>query len=658
MSARSQGQVTLLAFAFVVGACGGGDGDAATETATRPDTSGDVADTTPDVDPNATACCAVGNCADPAMECVTGACVPKRGDDGCYFDGQCQDGKTCQGATFCACGATDCDAIAGHCAYAVGCCAGDGDCGGGEVCERGMCRTTPSGPAGERACWRDGQCGAGEVCEGVIAAPCGANTPSTPGHCGLAGACCASDAECRGGVCAEGRCLERPAAGACWGDGDCGGDDVCLGATVCPCTPGAGSSDRAGGACAVPSTPGRCGERAAACCADDGDCAAGELCVAGECGRAPVRDDNECWVDEHCGLGRTCVGASLCGCNEDGCTDSTIGHCTTDVLACATTADCPVAMHCVDPDQEDCTALGLDNPAGGVCVADGDVGCWQKSDCATDLRCGSEKICLDHEHGCEAENVAGECRDMLKRWDCCDSHKECPAGYECRNQDTSLTCPPTSSAVCLEAPIFGEGCWNVEDCPAGLSCHRVWVCGCNGKCFFNRQGNCEPPSNCQSNSDCGEGFVCALDPECFYSPCTTAATCRSGGQCQEKVEGGCWTHDECGAGNYCEGLKVCPPDTECVLPDQPGICAPRAGLGECCSSFRGCQPGLRCLSPAQRSGCKVDNTSVCVPAVTPGASCYGDEDCDPEQRCEGASICPCGLETCDHPPESGTCVVR
>jgi len=318
-------------------------------------------------------------------------------------------------------------------------------------------------------------------------------------------------------------------------------------------------------------------------------------------------------------------------------------------------------MRCVLPDQGLCLSssldAGLETPERGICVEDVDGACWQASDCHVDSRCGEEKICRDPA-GCDAPNVAGNCMAKVKRWDCCDSHNDCAAGYQCRNQDSSLTCPPSSSAVCLNEPILGESCWNVEDCPVGKSCYRVWICGCNGKCYFNNMGQCETPTNCQTDQDCGEGWVCAKDPECLTSPCTTIATCQVGGQCQVKVEGGCWNHDECGAGKYCEGLKICPSDTTCSVPDQPGICADRAGLGECCTSFRGCEPGLRCVSVGQRTGCKTDFTSVCVPAVTPGTSCFADDDCDPAQRCEGARICPCGVETCDGPPAAGNCVAR
>lgn len=651
--------LACVAIAFAGDGLAGCGGDKAPADTSAPDTNkpdtiapDTSVDSGPDVDPNATVCCPVGNCADATRACVSGACVPKKASaQECYFDGECQGGKTCQGETFCACGEVGCSAVAGLCGFGDGCCNGDADCSGGATCEAGTCKPKPA-----EGCWRDSHCDTGQVCEGAAPTPCGQAGVGTPGHCAIAGVCCLSDAECGAGVCRGGDCAATAGGGQCWADSECTGGDTCLGESLCACVPGSSAAS-----CGVSSTPGRCGTAADSCCSKDSDCASGELCVEGECGAMPDRAKDECWVDGHCGRGRVCEGARLCGCNEDGCSESVIGQCRTPAIGCGGGAPCPTGMHCIAPDQAICP-VGPDGsgeapPNSGVCVETVDVGCWEKSDCDPEMRCGAEEVCRDPA-GCDWPNKPGECREKVKRWDCCDSHNECADGYQCRNQDSSLTCPPSSSAVCLNEAIFGESCWNVEDCPAGLACSRVWICGCNGKCYFNRIGSCEVPTNCQTNLDCGEGYICALDPECFSSPCTTAATCSSGGRCQEKVEGGCWSHSECGAGKYCEGLRICPADTDCTVPDQPGICAGRASLGECCTSFKGCEAGLRCLSPAERSGCKIDHTSVCVPAVTPGASCFGDDDCDAQQRCEGARVCPCGVETCTSAPAAGSCVPR
>lgn len=639
---------TILAASVALLACGDSKSDADADGEVVSTDVGDTTDTAETVDPGATVCCPLGTCASTAQACIQGACVPRvTSTGGCYFDAQCADGRTCVGSTFCACGATDCAPVVGTCGYGQGCCNGPDDCGSGETCLKGRCRAKPA-----EGCWVDSHCAGGQVCEGMVAPACNQLGPESPGVCALPGVCCLGDGECGDGVCRGGRCVERAGAGECWADGECGAGQTCLGEVTCPCAVGSSGTD----SCAVLPTPGRCGRADESCCAADADCGGGEICVQGECGKRPSREANECWVDAHCGVGRVCDGANLCGCDEDGCTESTIGTCRTLRLDCDADGDCPTAMRCVEPDRTLCPTEP--QAAGrGVCVEVSDTGCWASSECGPDTRCGGESVCTEAA-GCVAANRPGTCQVLADRWDCCDSHAECAPGFECRNQDSSITCPPTNSAVCLPIPEYGERCWNLNDCPDGLACNRVWICGCNGKCYFNRIGACEVPLFCATDNECGVGYTCAREPECFASPCTTASTCQSGGKCQVKVEGGCWSHDECGAGNYCEGLKVCPADLECPVPDQPGLCQPRAPLGECCTSFRGCQAGLRCVSVAQRTGCKTDFTAVCVPAITPGNSCYADDDCDTNQRCDGARICPCGVETCTDPPAAGQCVPR
>lgn len=595
------------------------------------------------------ACCPTGNC-DLGMTCFEGACLPSPGDTGCYVDAQCAAGQECAGATACGCGDTECTPTLGLCQYPSGCCNDDAACGAGEACVLGRCKAKP---AAAGACWRDDHCAAGEVCEGMTNCPCGDTAcAEAAGHCGLAGVCCKGDAECgASGVCRGSRCVAKAAGGGCWGNEDCtAAGETCLGAALCACVPGA-SEDAA---CVVPPTAGHCGKVADSCCGKDSDCGAGNVCVEGRgCVAAPDRAKDECWVDGHCGAGRVCDDARVCGCNEDGCTASVVGQCRTLALPCNGSSDCPTAMRCVVPDGVSCP--GAEAVTTGVCTPIVDEGCWNSAECHKSVRCSADVVC-DDPAGCDAPNVPGRCDVKVKKWDCCASHLECADGLECRNQDTSVTCPPSPSAICVPTPSYGETCWNSEDCPEGKTCYGVYVCGCNGKCRWNHQGNCQIPVNCQSDLDCGGDARCARDLDCIYSPCTTAFNCPPGGVCQLTVEGGCWTHEECGDGNYCQGLRVCPLGNECPWPDMPGTCAPRAGLGGCCSSYRGCDPGLRCVSVADRTSCSIDTTSVCVPAVTMGIACYVDEDCETDQRCSGATVCPCGVETCTATPKAGQCV--
>ncbi len=630
----------------------GGCGDPAAPT---PDVvvpiDGEAPDGRPDVD-EGNACCPLGTCPN-GQRCYGDTCLPTHsGGEACYFDGECAAGARCEGATTCSCGQTGCTPETGVCRYPEGCCNSVDDCGSGADCVNGRCVNLATLDGG---CWSDAQCEAGKVCEGANVCPCGAEgCEDSPGYCATPGVCCASDRECGAdGACVEGRCVPAPKDGGCWADTDCTGGESCLGEVTCPCTPGAGDE----WTCAALPVAGRCGVETEACCATDADCGEGMACLEGRaCVPALAMGSESCFVDGQCGAGRICDGAVVCGCNEDGCVESQAGTCRTPVIACTGDSDCPVATKCTIPDRAWCP--DADAPTEGVCVPLNDEGCWNSSECNPNVRCGSEVVC-DRPEGCAAPNRPGICEQKVRKWDCCNSHLECGEGLECRNQNSTQTCPPTASAICVPIPVPGETCWNFEDCPQGLSCQKTIICGCNGRCRYNRIGQCERPTNCQANIDCGTEAVCARDAECILSPCSTVSTCPFGGTCQDKEEGFCWNHESCPSGQYCEGLKVCPPDTTCPYPNSPGVCQPRVGLGECCTSFRGCEAGLRCTSAGTGAGCSLDSTSVCVPATAVSGTCYDDQDCDRTEFCQGEEICPCGLEDCaGEPPRPGVCAPR
>jgi hypothetical protein len=642
----------VLVALLLLGACGGDpdEKDTADQDTDVVDTDV-VPDTEVDTTPEGTQCCPLGNC--PIGEsCVSGACLPTALEATCYLDANCGLGQVCDAETLCGCGDVGCDATPGSCRYPEGCCQGDGECSGTEACVDGTCQAAVAG-----GCWRDDDCTGGQTCEGLERCACDdASCTAKAGVCGQAGVCCLTDEECGAdGLCRAGRCLVGAGDGRCYADGDCTvSGETCLGDVPCSC------GDIA---CAQPNTRGTCGAEGSACCDDATDCGNGEICVDGiGCHRAPaitgtVTDQRyECWADDHCGRGATCVGATTCGCGDATCVPA-IGECRTDVATCGADSDCDPGMRCVTPDTDACP--GAPPATTGICVeaVDAVTGCWTSDDCLPFERCSAETICTE-AGGCTARNRPGLCSDLVKLRDCCDSHRECEDGLECRNQNTSLTCPPDNSAICVPTPAFGQTCWNYLDCPEGDACNRSWMCGCNGKCRWNRLGDCEKPVFCQSDIDCGSEEVCARDPECILSPCTTQATCNPGGQCQPLIEDFCWTHDECGEGNYCENLKVCPPASDCLVPDAPGECAPRAPVGDCCTSYRGCDVGLRCVSVAGATGCTLDNTAVCVPAIVNGTDCFGDDDCGPDQRCSGAVICPCGVDNCDTVPQAGSCIAE
>ena len=243
---------------------------------------------------------------------------------------------------------------------------------------------------------------------------------------------------------------------------------------------------------------------------------------------------------------------------------------------------------------------------------------------------------------------------------CCDSHLDCDPEFECRNSNTSFTCPPTSTAVCLPKPEFGLTCWNYKDCPDSQVCIKARLCACGARCFKSSRGFCEPASqqNCNADIDCGSNYSCARDLECVVNPCFSTNDCPLGGMCKPDVPGSCWTHQECGDGNYCKGLRICPSDATCPEDDKPGMCAPEEEKGGCCDSYFACGVGLQCISAVSKTGCKLDISAVCVPYGVFNTDCYTDDDCSPNRKCEGQSICACGLEDCNTPVAAGKCVLK
>ena len=642
----------LAACLALPGACsddGGGDGGGTPDGVAPADAAGAAADADaagPD-ERQDDHCCPAGVC--PLGEiCLDDACHPAPGSSGCYVDGECAAGQTCEGEAICTCeDGPACDASAGACTWPAGCCNATADCAPGETCLLGVCQTKP---ADASQCWHDGHCKPGQECQQVAACSCtDTGCDSAPGICSLPGACCLSDSECgANGRCVGNRCVPTPTGSACYADEGCPGSSRCAGAFVCPC-----GDDT----CLIPTTPGVCvlGE---VCCQDAGECPPTAVCVEGKsCVNAPGGD--QCFLDGHCGPGRLCEGASVCACGElcPGGSD-VAGHCETPTLSCQGSDDCPGGMRCVIPDTWHCP--GDPTPSSGVCVEQVDKGCWQAGDCGPGQRCVGELICTKAS-GCSEPNHPGTCNLPGDDDNCCDSHLDCGPDLTCRNSNTTVTCPPNPTAVCLPDPKYGEQCWNYLDCGPGDVCNFSFVCACSARCAKSHMGFCGSPIGqpCKTSIDCGSGYACAKDEECMINPCFDGTfDCAIGGLCQPDLPDQCWSQFQCGADEYCAGLQVCPVNTQCSVPDVPGVCTPLRAAGECCDSWYACELGLRCVSAVTKSACTIDVSSVCVPKTDDKVSCFSDEDCDPSRTCVGAQVCACELQGCDSPPIAGICELK
>lgn len=607
----------------------------------------DTADgTAPDTAGEPVGCCAISGVCPLGELCISGVCHVTPGS-GCYYDGECSPGQTCNDSELCTtCGPdSTCEAKVGACKYGAGCCNSNGDCGGGERCVEGTCRPKP--PA-EGTCWDDSHCTGELVCEGGESCPCGVSgCTAEPGYCGTAGVCCSGDQECDGAVCVAGACHQAPTAGSCFADTDCDSGKVCAGAALCPC----GSEE----SCKVLTTAGTCLDAADVVCQAHSDCDDGWVCLGGvACG--PNLGPNECYLDSHCGLSAICDGGSVCPDGDTTCeTPTSKGLCLTLPQVCDNESDCGPGLRCVVPDIFVCP--DTDAPTEGICVPEKDEGCWSNNDCPFNLRCASEEICVDPA-GCADSHYAGFCDTFPQEGDCCVSHADCASDHECRNNNTTATCPPNATAVCVPKPTLGEECYNYFDCPAGLVCNNAFICACNARCWRSRMGDCALPSEqyCNADTDCGTDSTCARDWECLSNPCYNTNDCALGGKCQADAVGQCWAHHQCESGQFCKGLKVCPSNTTCPQNDEAGSCAPKDDVGACCDSYYACAPGTRCVSAASNTECKLDVSSTCVPLTVFNQTCFTDEDCAESRKCDGQTVCACGQQDCT--PAEGTCVLK
>ncbi len=310
--------------------------------------------------------------------CIDGEC---KAADSCTGDGDCQDGRICDGGycrmpqctqdTDCAakqhcadnvCVAGDCrvdeDCEADHyCDANYTCvaneCSTDGDCAQTEFCDNGQCKPREVTP-----CTDDSECRSDELCLDStcqVAPSCSADEDCPSGTVCTDGSCarpCASDDDCSTGhVCQDGHCLQQ-----CVGDMMCPGDMICEG-NICV-DPECTQDDDCSGDY-VRCRNGRCETYTP--CVDDGDCSDPNFtCIANICEELPL-----------CSIDADCVNEQMCQARPCICTD---GHCH-QTPPCTSDSDCDALYDCV----------------GGLCVP---------SVCRGPGDCEAGKVC-----------VGGECVD-------------------------------------------------------------------------------------------------------------------------------------------------------------------------------------------------------------------------------------------------------
>lgn len=390
-------------------------------------------------------------------------------------------------------------------------------------------------------------------------------------------------------------------------------------------------------------------------CQIDGDCPAGQKCLASPGGKHCV--PKSCpGVPEKCnGVDDDCNGVTddvVCDdanpCTMDICNllSSTCNHpplagavvCDIDGTACTvdmcSNGECVQGEAKVCNDQNGCTTDGC-NPKSGVCQFQPVPGaaCEDGNACTTGDHCvgmacvpGGAKTCVDN-NGCTLDNcdaVSGQCA-----FEAFDDGVPCSDGNKC-----------TTTDVCKTGKCKGKAL----DCNDGLAC---------------TDDECDPGQGCLhpglDGAPCNDGLACTVGETCKGGACLSppGKSCDDGNPC---------TIDGCGAGQDCTHTKsnaACDDGSACTIGD---TCA----TGACAGQSGSCDDSNPCTTDScdVKKGCMhVDNSAPCNDdnPCTSGDFCAGGS-CVAGQGMTCNDNLPCTVDQCDaksggclHKPDAGLC---
>ena len=624
-------------------------------------------------------CAAIPADTDPLNQCADA------GFASCGTDGSCNGAGACRlYAPGIVCSVQSC---AGSTLTLAGRCDGAGNCGTGSA--QSCSPYTCGGNSCQASCTTSADCTSGNVC---TASSCGGKP---------LGAACAAGTECDSRVCAQGVCCSTTCNGTCMscalsgtggtcstvpagqdplgqcnnqGAPSCGTDGFCDGTggcrryasgTACAaamCAAGSHTPERmcnGAGTCqaatAISCGAYTCGTNGTCrtACASDADCAAPNICNAGQCSKKP--------------LAAACTGAAECAsglCQQGVCCGSTCtGTCRSCALA-GSAGTCTFVPVGADP-LEQCTNNGMPScGTDGSCDGAGACRLYAAgTTCAGAMCTGST---FTPARTC---NGTGTCQTTSAS--SCDPYV-CGATAACRTACTSnADCTSPNSCVggsCGKKPI-GTTCAAAAECHSNL-CEQGVCCAttCAGTCrscaLPGTVGTCasaaageDPLNQCatQGEASCGTDGTCdgsgacrryASGTTCAPSTCagttfTPASTCNGAGTCGTAIATNCGAY-VCGASGGC--LTSCDADNDCVAPNvcTGGSCGKRpngaacTAAAECASNF--CEQGACCLT-----ACTGSCRSCALPA-TAGACTLVAAGEDPLGQCAASNPLGCGTD--------------
>lgn len=502
-------------------------------------------------------------------------------------------------------------------------CSSDKECAVGHICIKSKCFA---------GCRRDSDCPYDLACLGQqcqnpcnFRGACGFNAYCNPfehqAHC----AClanhignaevecvplpvCNRNEECPiGYVCQANKCL---ATLGCVSDNECPSTEICLNGR---CTDGCRSNSDCSfkmacinQICQNPCTLKSCGGNAV-CTAINHEAVC--RCQEGFTGNAQQGcqvEQQECFADEDCGLGKLCVSSRcLVGCRVDN--------------------NCPFEMSCVNRKCVNPCQLEGGCGVGALCkplnhraecscppnhIGDPRVYCKENKqsleayECTDDSQCGPGKVCDTHY-----------CVDVLKQ---CHYDNACHPGEICDEGKCISGCRRDSDCT------FDRACYNskcINPCTAQTSCGLNAQCQpvlhrpqC--RCLFNFDGNpydyCKPIVQqslyqCSKDSECQKGQVC-IDNACIVG-CRFDDSCEDGLACIHKqCQNPCDYPDSCGISALCTTVNhrprcSCPPG---YTGDPNTICT--YSLVPICVQDLDCGTGQICENSKCIDACRTDDT--------------------------------------------------